>query len=627
MSAAPEPPAQWHRVLTLLADISLFIGTRSVWAQAASHRLVVAAVISVCYASVLVCGVLALVVRRPRSLARVDLCVLVTAVTLVLCTWVMNHNGSDEADLTAQAARALVAGHPVYGQPWPWLFGHTVARTPTVTGGYDYTYGYPPLAPLLTAPLLWLGHGGMAATALSTGALIVGAVVLWRLLPGPWRPAATMVCLGFGMLASYGRLGYPAILALALLVPVVVRWPRIGRGGRLGPAGVAQAACLGAACAAQQLPWFLAPFLLAGIYAVRRGELGPVSEVASSARRAGRAASGACSRRAGRKPSYWTYLGFRPVRRVGAPPTPSRQWGSVPDAVRQAPLPTQALGARAAGLVALRVAGVAATVWLLINTYFIVSEPGAWLDGIALPLTQGAVLHGQGLVDVSLYLTDGGDRLDWYSRASLLLLGGLLAVFVLFVRRLGPAATVLPWLAFYLATRSQDGYYLMMTPLWLAAAVTAPLPEFAGAWQPRPRLLSGPHRRPARIAAVVLLLSPAVASAALAATGTPPLHMAVASVGRAAPTAVSRLTLRVTNTGDSALVPHFTLTRGQGMDAYWSVVRGPAALPAHATATYEIRPFTGTFTLPRRGVRVRLRAFTPSPQTLSSTYIRLLPSA
>ncbi|MGV9255712.1 nuclear transport factor 2 family protein, partial [Streptomyces sp. NPDC003697] len=32
------------------------------------------------------------------------------------------------------------------------------------------------------------------------------------------------------------------------------------------------------------------------------------------------AASGACSRRAGRTPSYWMYSGFRPVRRVGVPP-------------------------------------------------------------------------------------------------------------------------------------------------------------------------------------------------------------------------------------------------------------------------------------------------------------------
>ncbi|MET9972188.1 hypothetical protein ABZZ80_41440, partial [Streptomyces sp. NPDC006356] len=375
----PAPPVQWHRVLTLLADVSLFVGTRAIWTQAAGHRLVVAAAISVCYASILACGVLALVVRRARSLARVDGCVLVTAVTLTLCAWAMNHGGSDEAILTTQAARELVAGHPVYGQPWPWLFGHGVALTPTVTGGYDFTYGYPPLVPLLTAPLLWLGHGALPATVVSTAALVAGTVALWRTLPTPWRSAATMVCLGFGFLPSYGRLGYPAIVALALLVPVVVRWPRIGRGGRLGSGGLARAACLGAACAAQQLPWFVAPFLLAGVYAVRRGEL----------------------------------------------------------------------GARGAALVVAKVVGAAGVVWLLVNTYFVVSEPGNWIRGIALPLTQGAVIHGQGVVGISLYFTDGSDRLDWYSRASMLLAAGLLAVFVLFVRRLGPAATVLPWCAFF----------------------------------------------------------------------------------------------------------------------------------------------------------------------------------
>ncbi|MEU9167554.1 hypothetical protein AB0D34_07115 [Streptomyces sp. NPDC048420] len=553
MSTAPEPPTQWHRVLTLLADVSLFIGTRDVWTQAAVHRPAVAMVISVCYASILVCGVLALVVRRRGTLARVDLCVLVTGLTLALCAFVLLHRGTDEAALTSQAARELVAGHGVYGRPWPWLFGgNGIAVTPTVTGGYDYTYGYPPLAPLLTAPLLWLGHGGLPAIAMSTGALLAGTVVLWWLLPVPWRSAATMACLGFSMITMYGRLGYPAILALALLVPVVVRWPRIGRGGRLGPAGVAQAACLGAACAAQQLPWFLAPFLLAGIYAVRRGEL----------------------------------------------------------------------GAREAGLVMLRFAGAAATVWLLINTYFIVSQPTAWLKGITLPLIQGAVLHGQGLVDVSLYLTDGSDRLDWYGYASLLLLAGLLALFVLFVRRLGPAATVLPWLAFWLATRSQDGYYLMMTPLWLAAAVTAPAAEFAGAWQPFAARLGGLYRRPARIAAAVLLLSPALASAALAATGSPPLHMEVAAVRHDA-RSLSRLTLRVTNTDDDALTPHFTLTRGQGTYPYFSVLRGPRTLPAHATATYELRPPAGTYALPTPHQRIRLRAFTASPQTLSSVYVTL----
>ncbi|MER6332027.1 hypothetical protein ABT298_22345, partial [Streptomyces sp. NPDC001034] len=232
---APGAPAQWHRVLTLLADVSLFIGTRSVWTQAATHRLVLAGVISLCYAAILVTGVLALTVRRARSLARLDLVVLATAVTLTLCAWALNHAGGDEALLTTQAARELVHGHHAYEHPWPWLFRiRGVAVTATTTGGYDYTYGYPPLAPLLTVPFLWLGHGGAPATAVATLALVAGAIALWRLVPAQWRSAATMVVLGFGLLPNYARQGYPAIVALALLIPVVVRWPRIGARGRLG---------------------------------------------------------------------------------------------------------------------------------------------------------------------------------------------------------------------------------------------------------------------------------------------------------------------------------------------------------------------------------------------------------
>ncbi|WP_369273937.1 hypothetical protein AB5J55_32035 [Streptomyces sp. R11] len=64
------------------------------------------------------------------------------------------------------------------------------------------------------------------------------------------------------------------------------------------------------------------------------------------------------------------------------------------------------------------------------------------------------------------------------------------------------------------------------------------------------------------------------------------------------------------------------------MNQYWTAVRGPATLPAHATARYELRPPAGRFALPRRpGVRIRLRAFTAVPQTLSSADVRLRPSA
>ncbi|MFI6490887.1 hypothetical protein [Streptomyces sp. NPDC050564] len=544
-----EAPAQWHRVLTLLADISLFIGMRPLWAQAASHRLVVAAIVSVCYASILVTGVLTLVVRRGRTLARLDLCVLVTAVTLAVCGYAMYHSGSDESILTTQAAHEFLAGHQVYGRPWPWLFGHGVALTATMNGGYDYTYGYPPLTLLLTAPLLRFGHGAAAAVMVSTGALILGAITMWRMLPVQWRSAATLVCLGFGLLPAYARLGYPAIVACALLIPVVTGWPRMGGGGR---GDWVRAACLGAACAAQQLPWFLTPFLLAGVYALRRGELGP----------------------------------------------------------------------RAAAIAVGRIVGVAATTWLLINAYFIVSEPRSWLSGIALPLTQKANIHGQGLVGLALYFTDGSDRLTWYSHASLLLAVGLLGLFVLFVRRLGPAATVLPWCAFYVATRSQDGYYLMMTPLWLAAAVTAPWQSFTTAWQPRPAFLRGRHKRGARVAAAALLLAPTAAAVTLAVTGTPPLRMDVVGARRAGK-AVTELTVRVTNLGGAALAPHFTLTTGQGMSRYWSIAAGPATLPGHGSASYRLVPPDGRFTLPKAGTRIRVRAVSATPMTLSSKDVHL----
>ena len=58
---------------------------------------------------------------------------------------------------------------------------------------------------------------------------------------------------------------------------------------------------------------------VAGQAGLSQQALGRAREVPSSARRAGLAASGACSRRAGRKPSYRMYVGFRPVRREGVP--------------------------------------------------------------------------------------------------------------------------------------------------------------------------------------------------------------------------------------------------------------------------------------------------------------------
>jgi hypothetical protein len=548
--AGTVAPPQWHRGITLIATVSLFIGTRSAWTQAMLTRPPVAGVISVCYAGILACGVLALVVRGRRALARVDAAVLALAVALVACGYWLDHAGSDEGVLTAQAAKEILHGRPVYGQPWPWLFGTPrVGVTKTMSGGADHTYGYPPLTALLAAPVHAVVHSTAAATLVTIGALIVGTVALWLLLPVPWRSAATAVCLGFGFLPTYARYGYPAVVALALLVPVAVRWPVTGAGGRLGRGGVLRAVCLGGACAAQQLAWFFAPFLLIGLYAVRRGEL----------------------------------------------------------------------GARSAAAVLGRFAGITALAWAGVNVRFAAQGFGTWLEGLLLPITQKAILHGQGLMGISYYFTDGSSRLDYYSYASMLLLAGLLTATLLFARRLGTAVTVLPWLPFYLATRSQDGYFLMMTPLWLAAAATVPAASLASAWQPRVPRLTGRH---ARAAVAVALVVPAVLCATVAAASPPPLRMTLtARISDRPHRAVTAVTARAVNTTGTALTPHFASRTGQGASHWWTVVSGPAALAPHSEAVYVVRPAGGRHALPGAGQRMYLIAVTGTPMTISTARI------
>lgn len=543
-------PAPLHRAITLLAVISLFIGTRSEWSTAIANRPKVGAVIMLGYAGILVLGVLALTVRRRRTLVQVDAGVLLLGMVLALCSYALGGGMNDETVLMTQATHELVHGHAVYGHEWPWIFERShVGVTKTMSGGADYSFAYPPLAVLLNAPV-YAVIGAKAATLVPTLMLLLGAAVLWWLLPTPWRSAATAVCLGFPMLKGYAAMGYPAISALVLLIPVVIRWPSIGAGGRLRRSDLVRAGLLGAACATHQLPWFITPFLLVGVYAVRRGEL----------------------------------------------------------------------SARAAlGLVA-RFTAIAAVVALAANAYFIAQSPRAWITGLALPFTQHGVLHGQGIMGLSYYFSEGSSRLDFYSYASMLLAAGLLTLFALFVRRLGPAATVLPWCAFYLATRSQDGYYLLMTPLWVAAAATATSSDFASAWQPR---LPFGRRRAVSAMVAAAVLAPAAACVAVAAASGPPIRMTVSGV-RGDSGRIHGLTVRATNSGDTALTPHFASSTGESTSSYWTMRSGPAVLGPHQSARYELVPAGGSYSLPdRKHLRVRLRVFTDRPQTLSSVDIRV----
>jgi hypothetical protein len=550
-SGAGEQPAVWHRGITILALVSMFVGTRSLWTSAILAIPVVAGVISLCYAAILILGCLTLAVRTRRALMAIDVSTLFFAVVLVVCYWAIHHHPGDEGSLTAQAAFEFVHGHAVYGSPWPFVFTREhVGMTFTMSGGADYTYGYPPLALICTTVvhaitgLSWVA----AASAACIGALIAGCVTLWLLLPVPWRSAAIPVF--FVALLNYAALGYPAIIALALMVPVIVRWPSTGAGGRLSRFDVFRALCLGAACAAQQLPWFLAPFLLVALYLVRRGEL--------------------------------------PTRRALA--------------------------------VVARYVALAVGMWVLINGYFIVRTPRAWATGIVEPLFQNAVPHGQGLVDVSLYFTSGSGNLAFYSYATVALGAGLLALTALFPRRIGPMIPVLPWCVFFLSIRSQDGYYLLMTPLWLAAAITAGPATCARAYQSRFMSNVG---RPVRFAVAAALLIPAAIYVAAATTSSPPLRIAVTRVALAGAHSarIRQIDARIVNSSDAVLSPHFAISNSHSLSRYWNVISGPRRLEPGASATYRLES-------PRKNGYARgpgglflLRVVTSGPLTLSTANV------
>lgn len=556
-------PTQLHRALALLATISLFIGTRAAWTDALTLSPTVMVVISAGYLAILGLAALSLVVRTRRAMVVVDLLILVAAAVQAVGALILQHKPTDEGTLIAQAARTLLGGGEIYGVAWPQLFaqGH-LPVTWMMGGGADYTLGYPPLAVLLTAPALLVFSFPAAASIVTTVVLLVGAFVLWRLLPVDWRPGATIVMLGFPFMPHYARLGFPAIIAMVWLIPVIVRWPDIGRAGRLRRTDLLRAACLGAACATQQLAWFVAPFLLVGLFALRRGEL------------------------------------------------PAR---------------------RAFGTVAM-FAGVAALTFLAINLPFIVRDAPAWASGVALVLTQHAIPHGQGLIDVSFYLTDGSAELDFYSYATLLLTLGLLGVTAIWVRRLGPALTVIPWLVFYLSVRSQDGYFLLMTPLWLAAAATAPPSAFAHAWQPRISLATrpigriasgGPRRVPgfaSRALLATILLAPSLLCASVAIASEEPLELTVLGATWHGPHAQGLWQMRVdvANRSTVALAPHFTVSTGQGVTPFWNAAGGPTQLAPQQEATYLLTAADASGYSPGPNGYLLLRALTDDPMTVST---------
>jgi hypothetical protein len=385
--------------------------------------------------------------------------------------------------------------------------------------------------------------------------LLATTILLFVLLPAPWRSAATLVCLGMGLfLMPFARQGYPEIIALPFVVIAANRWSRIGVDGRLRGLGVASALGIGLACATQQMAWFLVPFLVVGLLLLRAGDTG---------------------------------------------------W-------------------RAASSLLIRYTGLAFAAFAVVNAPFAVRDVQAWWTAMTTPLVARTLPHGQGLIGLTYDILNGSGRLEAFSYAAAALAIGLLIVYALFIRSLGPAMVILPWSIFFLSIRASDKYFYLMAPIWLISIATVRHRDFARAWM-LPLITRGfLRRRIWRAGIAVLLLVPALALAAIAVISPQPLRMTVLGVTPSKSSYTKEIDLAVTNTSSATIEPHFALSNSVSMSRFWVVKFGPKRLEPGQTWEYVLLPPVPTARRSLLGPHIELRAVSAFPETLSSVALPML---
>lgn len=560
------PPRALHRIVTFVSAVSLLGLAFNAWGAIVPIPAV-GAVSVAAFAVLLLCASGTWVVRSAVALRRIDYAIVATALALLMATVVSNlyfnpGYGTDEAAFVQYAAQMLLHGHNPYGHDL--IRALSVYRVPVqyatamLNGKTVSTLGYPDLSVLLVTAALWLTHSGQATVIVCVVGLGVSLLLAFCLLPRDLAPLAVLVSLGVPILEGYAEAGVISIMMLPFLMLAVARWTATGSNGRLSRADAGRAICLGLAVSIQQLSWFVAPFLLLGIYLA---------------------------------------LSHQHGRRVAAH-------------------------------LATRFGLVAAATFALVNAPFIVDSPAAWLHGVLAPIVQHAIPYGQGLVDLAIFFHLGGGDLSAYSSAAILVYLTLLATFMHWFKHLWRVALILPVLALLFPTRSLAEYFMTLISVWCVAACTTELKDaFA---QARPIAAVESTRRShlrRRLGSAVVAAGALVSTVfcGVAVASPQPLQMRILSMTTNGQLqAIWHTAIKVTNTSDHALRPHFAPNYMGQQTTYWNVVGGPRTLGAHSSAVYDLAaPNLGS--MPGITTPLEFQAVTATPETISSTR-RFVPS-
>lgn len=288
---APVPPEKRAPALAARKTLLLVAAVSLLWPLMTAWEQIVAAPSIGLAATGLTGGALVLIVlvataQSVESLRRLEVWVLVLAALVVLAETaailqVSSSYLSDEAAFQQGAAQLLLHGHDPYGRDLASsLFAFRVPGLYTFTlgGGTVTTYSYPALPLLLVAPFVALTGGGQAVPILYVLLLVLGMAGSFKLLPERLRLLAVVVFAGLPPLFNLALDGMSEIMAVVALIPVAYSWTRVGGDGFATRTAVRRwwwsAAALGLALSTNQLAWFIAPFLLVGIYLIRAGAAG-----------------------------------------------------------------------------------------------------------------------------------------------------------------------------------------------------------------------------------------------------------------------------------------------------------------------------------------------------------------
>ncbi len=178
--------------------------------------------------------------------------------------------GTDEAAFIQGASQLALQGHNPYTAnllPFLQLFRVPVQyATYLLNGGVSHSLAYPAGSFLVVEPFVWLTGGTQAAIVASLTSLITSIIIAFFLLPQKWRMLGVAAVAPASILFAFSLSGLSVMMSLPFLLIVAIRWADTIQSQVMSRWSYLQAVCLGIACAISQLSWFIAIFLLVGLF-------------------------------------------------------------------------------------------------------------------------------------------------------------------------------------------------------------------------------------------------------------------------------------------------------------------------------------------------------------------------